>query len=479
MTKNKYLSATICVLVVFIMVGILTFFFAPTHDDLIDLNCKSFAGAFEKALFYGNGRFLGNMFVAVFLNNDILDSLFRTIVIVGIVVLSAVVTNGYKTSAILLSSFLYLGISIPIFRQSYVWGHGFYNYVPPVFCLLVVLALTKWCIKNNKSKLYYGSIPIVFLVSFAAQLFSENCSTINGLICLLILCWAYKSKRWISVSVAALAGSVFGAVCMFVGPTLLGAGDRLDEYRSVSTGLWGIITTAARNAFEILNTISASWGICLAVSAIIFLSMKSKGLHICWVYKAVVAIFPIFAAIQGLNNFSVIKLAFDLGFLVYIACVAVVFCKLFDRKVLLRILIFLSIAILSVLQLLVVSPIGPRCMFVTVSILSVGVLYVFSIINDEDSKLVEKYINGMACLTIVLYAVLLIIYMKAFSVHRVRMEYGFEQLKAGNKQIEIIELPYEAMFHCPNESYVYYYTFNHGDKDEMSFAYITYEEYLK
>ena len=141
--NKSVLKSHIVTIFVFITIGLISFFFIPTHDDLINLSCTEIKEAFKSSLYYGNGRFLGNFLVSVFLNNEICDSLIRMVVFGGTVVLSAILISGYRASSICVSFFLYLGIGLPIFKQSVVWGHGFYNYAPLVFFILLVLTLLK------------------------------------------------------------------------------------------------------------------------------------------------------------------------------------------------------------------------------------------------------------------------------------------------------------------------------------------------
>lgn len=469
-------SAHISTLIILLFTAILSIFFVPTHDDLIISVCQPLREAVHGSLFYGNGRFLGNTAVRMFLNNTVLDIVLRAVCIGGCVVLSAVLVKGYHAKAISFSGILCLGIGFPISKQVFVWGHGFYNYVPPVFLLLLALFLLKRYEQMQKSVWRWVMLPLLFALTFSAQLFCENSTTINTLIMLVLLVAVLIKKRPLAGAVTAVFGSCIGALAMFLGPTLLGVGDKLSDYRSVETTLSGLLDTAVANAYEIVNTLVTSWGLWLGLSVAILLLAQKRKKHIHWIWKTVLIGFLPFAMLQNMIVRRALLLAIDGMFVVYLLCAGVILFRLLDKKTRDLLLGGLTLAAASMGQLLIINPIGPRCLFLTYTLLVAGILYVLPEAELQKSKLLFRGLAGLGC---AVYALLLGLHIQAWNIHTVRMDYGRQQIREGKTDIEIINLPYEAMFQCPNYSYVYPYQFNQGNLEEMTFRYISYAEYLE
>ena len=474
--KQESIKTHISVIFAFFSIGLISLFFVPTHDDLIDLSCHSFLESFSSSLTFGNGRFLGNTLVRVLLNNTIMDSVFRTIIIGGIIVLSALLVTGNKSESIMRSYLLYIGVGLPIFIQVFVWGHGFYNYAPPVFFLFLSLFLLKcYHKKNNKVSNIIYAISVLF-ASFIAQLFAENSTTINFLISLLILILAFKQRTKKLGAILLLIGSTLGLICMFLGPKLFGVSDKLADYRSVSSTFLSYVTTAMKNTIEILNTLSTCWGLWLFLSIILICLLKQKSNSVHWFQKILLISFLPISIIQNFITSYKVKSVIGIIFCVYLTYSMVILIKLFDKNQKLKMLPLMGITLLSIAQLLIVSPIGPRCLFISYSLLS---LWMLDTINEIDNKILCKRINKcIVTINTIVFALLLLIYIQSWTVHCARMDYGFKQLSEGKTHIEIIELPHECFFHCPNESYVYNYTFNHGNKDDMNFSFISYDEFF-
>ncbi len=251
-------KAHIGTLTVFLLTAVLSVFFVPTHDDLLISVCQPLREAFVGAMYFGNGRFFGNTAVRMFLNSTVLDTLIRAVCICGCITMPAILTKGYQARTIWFSALLCLGIGFPISKQVFVWGNGFYNYVPPVFLLLVVLCLLKWYDGAQKSPWRWVAVVGMFLSAFSAQLFCENSTTINLLITVVLFLWVVLKKRPKTGAVIALLGMGFGALVMFLGPTLLGVADKLKEYRSVESSLSGVLRTGVKNAYEIVTTLATS-----------------------------------------------------------------------------------------------------------------------------------------------------------------------------------------------------------------------------
>ena len=319
-------------------------------------------------------------------------------------------------------------------------------------------------------------LPIVWVASFSAQLFCENSTTINLLIVAVALVWVIVKKRPKAGVITAVAGFGIGALTMFLGPTLLGVADKLSDYRSVESSLSSLLHTAIKNAFEIVTTMSTSWGLWLGLSVMILLLAQKKGKRIHWIWKTGLLGFVPISLLLNLVSREDLRILAAVMFAVYLLCAGVILFKLSDKSTRCKIIIGLGIILASAGQLLIIYPIGPRCLYITYVLLVMGILH---LLPDGVEKRKNIPLFGIiAVLSCAVYAVLLLWHVRAWNVHNVRMEYGRAQIAEGKICIEIIMLPYEKMFHCPNDSYVYPYQINYGNLDEMRFEYITYAEYL-
>lgn len=475
--ERKNYKAHISTLLVFLFIGIMSVFFIPTHDDLYVSICYTFRNAFQGSLYYGNGRFLGNTFVRMFLNHVFWDNAIRIVCIGGTIVLSAVLARGYRAKPICFSAFMYLGIGFPISRQVFDWGHGFYNYVPPVFLLLVALYLIKRYENLGNSKWRPVSVIAIFLTMFFAQLFCENSSTMNVLIMVLIFLRSLSKKQPKAAALAGVLGSCVGAFAMFMGPTLLGVAHKLDSYRSVENSLSGLLRRAVTNALDILTTLSASWGLWVAVSLILLLLAQSQKKSIHWILKIALFGFIPFAVFQNFTIQHRVQYGINAVFVLYLLCVTVVLFRTVPKEKHKLLLLILGLILASMGQLLVIHPIGPRCLFITFTLLSILALYILPD-TKEDNKQMNLWIRrGLSILAIGVYTVILALHIQTWIIHNARMDYAKEQVAEGKTQVEIILLPYTKMFHCPNDSYVYHLRFHQGPDDVVTIRYITYEEY--
>lgn len=479
---NKGYFTWLLSLIIGIAIFVLCSFFVWTHDDYTVTSSVSISNAFSESLSFGNGRYLGNFFVKLIMSRGVLDVIVRTICIWVLVITSAAIVDKVSVRTIILSSILFLGMGMLIFREVFVWGHGFYNYVPPVTLLMMSVYFLKRYYVYKKQNLILLCV-ILSVVGFSQQLFSENSTTVNLLVSLLILIIVIKQKLNKIPAMLYFIFSAIGSAVMFFGPSITGVAYKMDEYRNID-GLMGCVRNALINFAYVLKVLSSSFVFWTIVSAIFVLLFKNtekgQGRKISILAKGYIVIFPVFSVIQNLGVSAKLHLVIDAMFVVYLFFAAIFMCKLTDRKTKRTLAIFSAIIILSVLQLLVVSPIGARCLFITYTLMSVALVFlckrVFDLCNIRIS--VKSGIAGTGVLLII-YGVLLTFYINIWQVNCSRIHYAQEQIEKGSTQVEIIKLPYEYFLHYGNESYAYAFSFNQGNRDEMSFTYIDYEDYLK
>ena len=128
---------------------------------------------------------------------------------------------------------------------------------------------------------------------------------------------------------------------------------------------------------------------------------------------------------------------------------------------------------LSVGELLIVTVMGSRCLFITASILSVLIV---KLLKDEQLLSPRlSYVVGAVGAVCILSVV--IILSDVWKVNNVKMDYIAEQLAEGKTTVEIIKLPHGRWLHNPDYSASNKRVFNRGDPDGMEFLFIDYDEY--
>ena len=181
-SENRKKSAIFVFFCCFAMFAAVGSFYSPTSDDFYFMTFKyaSFSTIFHNALYYGNGRLLGNLGAILICNSVFLNVIAKGVVLSGIAVLLPLLLNVQTGFGYILSALLFAGISPSVFAQVYSWTSGFQNYAPPVFLLIICLLLIKYNPKNKvlSAVSYFG----VAVFGFCSQLYVEHNTVINIII---------------------------------------------------------------------------------------------------------------------------------------------------------------------------------------------------------------------------------------------------------------------------------------------------------
>lgn len=480
--SNSIYSTHLIVIGIFLSVFMLNLFFIWTHDDYTTVGIYSFKEAFEKSLYFGNGRFLGNLFVDFIMCRSIIDKIVRTVVISSIIITSATIIDGYRKRSLILSFLLYIGVGNEIFKQTYVWGHGFYNYAPPVLFLLLSILLLKKIYSSNNSKSTILCYITLVVCGVSQQLFAENSSTINCLIALIILVYVIYTKKEKLASVVNFISASVGAGIMFLVPEILDVADKMNEYRGGLNSIKDYAINGVRNALTMINVLSSQIVIFEVIAILLIAMLVKKNLIKGKVHIILLSVYlvanPIFIYFR-ISSGMLFRAIYAALFILYLIVISVSLIKLEAIKEKKVIIVLAAIAVLSLGQLLIVTPIGPRCMFITyalmVSIVLILQKYVF---EKLESNTVNKLKGIVISFSVVVYTCILITFISISKLNDIRIDYVQKQLSQGKTTIELIRIPNEQWVHLPNELYAYKYTFNQGDSKEMNFTLIDYEEYL-
>ena len=214
--RRKTLYHGLMFLVLFLCTLFILHHIPLTVDDL-GFQKKHFdtnQDALNHVLFYGNGRFYGNGGLVFLMHHLLLGDIIRSAVIAGLAMMLPAVLKVKTPSFQMMTLFLMLSISPGIFGETYSWMSGFQNYVPPVFLFLCTLFLIQ---KGNSGNIYVRILrySIIFICGISMQFYIEHSSCLNCLAALLIAVQSFRKHR------ETLAGGVLLLISTTIGLSLM------------------------------------------------------------------------------------------------------------------------------------------------------------------------------------------------------------------------------------------------------------------
>ncbi|MBQ6020154.1 MAG: hypothetical protein IJL26_08250 [Clostridia bacterium] len=501
-TKNRVISVWLTIAAVFLLTTVLGYFCVKTHDDYLTA-VKPVDELFTDALYYGNGRYLGNFLVDLCLARKPVDAVVRGTLITGIVVLSAAVAARVEFKTLSLSLLLFVGFGNVVFREAIVWGHGFYNFVPPVFCALLALLTLKTYYLNGRTRFRGGKILLLGVLGVVQQLFSENTTCIALLVAAALFVLTVIKKKPKAVSAAYLIGSATGAGLMFLLPEIMQVSYKMDGYRGRSIGadsvseLIRLLTHNGQVCFMSLVPMFPIWaalsyGMFRALRGYTgtnrFLRKSAPFLRAVFLCQPLFSMFYFFIddknslakfqhATESIPHFSTAVLLFVFGFFIlYLLAVFAVLAA--DEKLRGCRPVYIGLYILGALsvgEVLIITVMGGRCLFLTGCILSV---FVIRFLDREGFSDRKTGIVSAVCGLAYLLAVIGILH-SVWQVDNVRAAYAREQIAAGKKEIEIIILPHDRWLWYSDKNYGFYDYYKPLDPESgsLSFKFVPYETY--
>lgn len=144
-SKYKWIFTYASLGVLFLLIAILFYYFPPTGDDWVLMQPKSFSLSeiltrIARDLARQNGRVLGNL-MGELLTYSVPRYLLKVIFLITMLSLIHRVTEFDRVLSILYVLTAILTLPIEIFREVWVWSAGFYNYIPPLLLILLLILL--------------------------------------------------------------------------------------------------------------------------------------------------------------------------------------------------------------------------------------------------------------------------------------------------------------------------------------------------
>lgn len=487
--KSK-ISTVLILFVLFFVILFICNLFVNTHDDIQTIGTPSIKEAFDYSINYGNGRYLGNLIVTVLCNRMMINNLVRACSILFLICVIPALFDRFKSTDILLSAVLVLGILTSFFGSVYVWSHGFYNYVPPVVLLLLSVYILKYINKNEVSKTMNAFLAFaLILLGVFQQLFSENTTVVNCIVAFVIFALSIKYNKCRFACSAFFVSALCGGALMYLGPKIMGIGNKLDFYRGsiFDDDFIGHLT----ENFAVITS-STYKMIVLIIAYFILFSLnifsnksnafkKSKLLVI-----ASLIILPVLVGMMSLLSLNcdkpfslIIASAGIILYLIYFLLLLLCVNKLFSKKTFTVFATLMVIALLSVGELVIVYPVRIRCLYITYILLCIAF---FSLLKEglmyfnEASKKLCKLLAYTSLVAII--ALLIVTYIPIKQANDARLDYIDEQMSQHKTTIEMVELPNDNWLVDANDTNLNAIVYNYGNPEEMDFVYITYNEYL-
>lgn len=451
-----------------------------------------------------NGRYMGNFLVLVLTRSKLLDVLTKAAAFTFACWLCCRNTEGKGTVHLGFAAFLFFIMPRTILREAVVWTSGFTNYVPSALLSVAYLVfLPRLTAQKEKT----APIAVaVCLLTFAGGLFMENITIFNVLLGVAVVAWYWFTDRSCSkIHLGFLAGAVAGAAALFSNSAYQKVASGTDYYRTVARTAEDTLARILRNAAQILDhLIYENFWFCVMVTVIlIFLAWDSfrKKTGAARLPVALAAV--IHMAFLGVAGYEYLcahvlswmpgvmmlpayivhefRLVFAIGYVVSVA-VLIAMCTQKDQQH--KMLLPLLCVPVSLAPMLLVEPIGPRCVFIGYLMMMVCTTVLFEQLwRKMDGKTVLRRIccGAIAAVTLLQLVSWFGIYSSVHYWDRQRNAFAVVQSDRGSDTVYLCPLPNEEYLHnsSPNagnlmERYIRF----HGLREDVKLAFISPEELM-
>ena len=407
------------------------------------------------ALEYGNGRLLGNLTAIVLSKFRVLCILVKALTLSGIVVLIPAVLEQKGATSHLLSFLLISGADAAVFGEAYVWTSGFSNYIPPIWCALVILYVIRQYPRLTNSLARFGVLALVAVLGFAGQLFIEHSSGVNVLLALCVCAYAWKhSRKAAAPGCIWLAAAVAGLAFMLLIPKLFYIpGNHTDSYRSAHLGsIAAMVISCAKNAIQLSNHYfgACTLPVCFGALSTTWLTRHArseKANRLLYWLSGCCTAYVVLSLTLGLEIYlgkaAIVQHTLS-GLCVFLTLAAwmVAVWKL-EAALRCRLLTCLGFALVSLLPLLVVTPIPNRVIFQSYVFVVMGALLCFREVElalpETMKRRLPKALTAIALLLVLLLGS--VFTSVAFMVN-IRDKHIRREVESGASFIQVFSLPY-------------------------------------
>ncbi len=469
--SRKFLSSYTlicgCALLFF---GFLAYLFPYTGDDWA---WGSIMGIQRLEIFFDNynGRYLGNFLVLAITRSKALKVVLMAISYFLSCWLCYKYSPNKKNATLLFAIFTFLLMPRPIFLQSVVWASGYANYVPSALLsvgyILIIRNITGQEIPKYPKLMFLATL----IMGFCGAPFMENIALFN--ICLGFAVVGYcliKFKKIYLTHISFLLGAIGGAVWMFSNTAYRSVATGEDTYRTAATGIEKIIEQAEINIKLICdNLVIENFVICIVITVLLSLlvaklcktsdSKPKKYIANCLLVINIVCIFLVVCKKLKAVSYHTCTYSFKFfdslwftviatgvfaltTFLITLICI-----RRYEKF---KILLPLYCIPVVVAPLLVVTPIGPRCFYISYLLTMVFAAGIFGYLTEDiqSGTSIMKALCGSLTVALLLQAIFYIsVFIPIYKYDTKRNE--FAKLQSENKEETIV------VCYLPNIGYVW------------------------
>lgn len=457
-SKKEYRVQAVCLLALLALVLWLSWLFPLTGDDWfreqLGQNIHSVGDLIREVSVRwkgNNARILGNVLAYSAACHPIYRMLLRGGILYALMLVCWRLSGLRGWGGLLTAAAAVLALPRVMFREIYPWGAGFFNYVPPVLTMLAALLLMRGALEGKPVPNGIGRCMALFCLGLCGQLFMET-NTLYALMAgaaLLVLDWARQKRPSLAIALFLL-GAVAGAVLLFASPAYRSVADQGGSYQSaLSGGLTALLRRAKTNLPTVLEQMLTRCPLLYGGLTAVSLLHLRKGRGPVWVRTVlglVLTAGAVFFAVTQYGGVSLRLLVTAAVAALWAAALLVTVCLLSEQTadIRLSVLFLILSAGASAAPLLVVSPIGPRCLYLPYVLLLLALL---RLIAALELPTVPVRVVGTAAAAVA-FAFYLTLFLPIHRTEQYRYDLLDEALSAGVSEVTVPALPHgEYLWH--------------------------------
>ena len=439
-----------------------------------------------------NGRLLGNGFSRFFGTHDVLRELGRCAII--LVILLQLVRVAKIKSGLMYMVALMLTVALPadIYAQSYAWAAGFFNYVPPLLAIFLYILRADRVLRRERDSALWG--VALFAAAVCSQLFVEN---VTVGVCLLsggVFLWHLISRRKLSWSLTGFClGAALGCFIMFSAPGYANVNN--EGYRQVSSTFAELMKVIKTNFSAITMYLTErNWSIIApltVLSVCLMLPAKETGvkgtLRILALTALTVCPVWFYANRQIMKTLSYADWVAELAFwvdvlmnlLYLLAVLAAAVLAVEDQARRCRAVLCIAAVPAVFGPLTVVTPIGPRCMYIPYMLLA-AILLIFAAELAESRPIDSRKLMTVPVALTMVCVLTSYLWIAVWNGHceRTRISRIEAAMDAGQTSVVLPSYPYTAYVHNGNGGAIRYYYYYEVPCD-LEFQYVIHEQWYQ
>lgn len=441
-SKKSVVLSSVQYIIIFIGFVLSYMFTYPQYDVLLftrDFN-GNMTGVLHEALFYGNGRFLGNV-LGFYFSHHFTAAIFVTAFFLTLIVfLANKLFFNDNSKAIFPIGAVIAFPAVGIMREVYCMIAAFCNYaVPLAFVLMSGIFIKK--LKAGGSRFLY--VPLVFS-AIGACLFSENTTIVILCTAAMIIVGDIINKKKVSVpGIMNLIFSAVGALIMYLIPKVTDTKEKLDYYRGYvePKALIFNITSTLRSFALLANQYVIIYLIISAAMIYVLHRQCKTNKFVKFILTAILTVFPLtclFAVIfaQKANELAMIYLPLEVVYLIA-ALIVSIFSK--QKKLIASLVMTVVLLGSAVAPMTIVNHRGDRTFFTTFAILFCYALYLIKSLGM--GKKIKRFLGFSAPVAFVAgCCIMLVLTAQNFDSYAYRADY----LAQKSVTSESADVPYLA-----------------------------------